>query len=290
MIGALLPGPPYSQFAFDFAIFSDQIVKPDCKFDSGCSLFGLIHRCSGKPRLIRRLRVPLHFAQAGVARDRRDFLHRASSFSQTAGGGLSRASFEEIAPRSSLDRVDVQLMAMIDAARKELARRNWPPVGEQVLMAGLSAAGSFTNRFTLLHPARVLAAAVGSPGGWPIAPVAADQGKTLRYPVGIADVENLIGLQVDLAALRRVRMLFFLGDHDTNDAVGYVDSYSPRDSELIRCLFGETLLKRWRSAKRLYDRAGVRRAQFKVYPGGHEVTSEMRKDILDTFRKAIDAR
>jgi hypothetical protein len=201
---------------------------------------------------------------------------------------LTRASLEEIAPKSSFDRVDLQLMAMIDAARKELEKDH--PVRERVLMAGLSAAGSFTSRFTMLHPERVLAAAVISPGGWPIAPVAADRGKILRYPVGIADVEYLIGLPVDLAALRRVHLLFLLGDADTNDAVGSVDSYSVRDSELISCLFGRTMLERWRSAKRLYDRAGMRHAQFKVYPGGHEVTSKMRKDILDTFREALDAR
>jgi hypothetical protein len=72
-----------------------------------------------------------------------------SSFCELVTGGHfwtlgrhSRASFEGIAPRSSFDRVDLQLMAMIDAARKELALRKWPPVGEQVLMAGLSAAGT----------------------------------------------------------------------------------------------------------------------------------------------------
>jgi hypothetical protein len=204
---------------------------------------------------------------------------------------LTRASFEEISPRSSFARVDLQLMAMIDAARKKMKdlAPDWPPIREQVLMAGLSAAGSFTNRFTILHPARVLAAAVGSPAGWPIAPVVTDQGKTLRYPVGVAEVQDLVGHPVDLAALRHVRLLFFLGDHDTNDAVGIVDNYSPHDSELIKCLFGETLPKRWRSAERLYDRAGMGHVQFKIYPGGHEVTAEMRKDILDTFRKALDA-
>lgn len=202
---------------------------------------------------------------------------------------LTRSSLEEIAPKSSFDRVDLQLMAMIDAARKQLAN-DQDRVRERVLMAGLSAAGSFTSRFTMLHPERVLAAAMVAPGGWPIAPVAIDQGKTLRYPVGIADVQYLVGHPANLAALRRVRLLFLLGDADTNDAVGSIDSYSVQDSQLISCLFGKTMLERWHSAERLYRRAGIRHAQFKVYPGVHEVTSRMRNAVLDTFREALDPR
>jgi hypothetical protein len=84
---------------------------------------------------------------------------------------LTRASLEDLPER--LSRIDQQLIAMIDDAREKLADEGWP-VRRRVLMAGFSAAGQFTNRFTLLHPERVLAAAVGGPGSWPIAPVAAD--------------------------------------------------------------------------------------------------------------------
>lgn len=82
---------------------------------------------------------------------------------------LTRASLKQKA-EPSLKHVDLQLIAMIDAARAELAAKG-QPVQSRVLIAGFSAAGMFTNRFTMLHPKRVLAAAVGLPGGWPIAPV-----------------------------------------------------------------------------------------------------------------------
>jgi NAD(P)-dependent dehydrogenase (short-subunit alcohol dehydrogenase family) len=55
----------------------------------------------------------------------------------------------------------------------------------------------------------VFAAAVGGPDGWPIAPVRADQGEMLPYPVGIADIEDLSGQPVDLDALQRVRISLF---------------------------------------------------------------------------------
>ncbi len=140
---------------------------------------------------------------------RRDLPEVASNHELQA---LTRPSLDEVLPRFA--RVDLQLMAMIDAARVVLAAEN-QPVQLRVLMAGLSAAGSFTNWFTLMHPDRVLAAAVGSPGSWPLAPVAAGEGKQLRYPVGIADLKELSGQALDPAAAIRVHFLFFLGDRDT---------------------------------------------------------------------------
>ncbi len=124
---------------------------------------------------------------------------------------LARASLDEnLGPR--FKRVDLQLIAMIDAAREKLAAElpELPPVRSRVLMTGFSASGAFTNRFDMLHPQRVLAAAAGSPGGWPIAPVRVDQGDHLSYPVGIDDVEVLTGQPIDLAALRDVRFCSYL--------------------------------------------------------------------------------
>ncbi len=220
---------------------------------------------------------------------------------------LTRASLKNsVAPE--FYRVDKQLIAMIDDARAKLASMNRSrnlSVQPSVLMAGFSASGVFTNRFAVLHPKRVLAAAVGAPGGWPIAPVGADQGETLPYPVGIADLgtKELGGEPVDIAALRRVRFLFLLGDADTNDAVACLDSFSETDADQINRLFGglvgrgcgkaaETVVKRWWPAQRLYHAAGLN-ARFRLYPDvRHEdgLTAEMWNDILDTFRKAVTAR
>jgi len=215
---------------------------------------------------------------------------------------LTRASLkQDIEPK--FNRVDKQLIAMIDDARAKLAAMNYP-VQPRVLMAGFSASGVFTNRFAVLHPERVLAAAVGGPGGWPIAPVRADRGKTLPYPVGIADLDNeeLGGQVVDLAALQRVHFLFLLGDGDTNDAVPCRDSFSNTQADLINSLFGtvgrecgkaaETVVKRWWAAQRLYNAAGLN-AQFRLYPAvDHEMgmTPVMWNDVFETFRKALSAR
>jgi len=197
---------------------------------------------------------------------------------------LTRASLTVTTP--AVARVDLQLIAMIDHARALLAKQGHE-VGPRVLVSGFSAAGSFANRFAVLHADRTLAAAVGSPGGWPLAPVAADGRDRLPYPVGIADVMSLVGAPVDLAALRQVRLFFFLGSDDDNDAVVFRDSFSASDEALVMRAFGKTPVARWGAAQRLYQRAGLD-AKFQLYPGAaHQVTPEMRRDIEATFAAAL---
>jgi pimeloyl-ACP methyl ester carboxylesterase len=170
-----------------------------------------------------------------------------------------------------LQRIDLQLEAMIDDAAERLSRQGWM-VGQKVLMMGFSASGMFVNRFTVLHPERVLAAAVGSPGGWPIAPVGEWKGAALRYPIGVADVQELTGATFNRESFRRVPMLFFIGDQDGNDSVPYPDSYDDEDRMLINGLFGGTPVDRWDDAEAIYASIGAD-AEFRSYPGvGHTIT------------------
>ena len=215
---------------------------------------------------------------------------------------LTRASLRKNV-KLKFNRVDKQLIAMIDDARAKLTAMDGPPVQERVLMVGFSASGVFTNRFAVLHPERVLAAAVGGPGGWPLAPVRSDHGVALPYPVGVADLdsEDLGGKPVDLAALKRVRFLFLLGTADTNDSVPCTDSFSDSEARLINRLYGtvgfrcgedaEPVVKRWWPARRLYHAAGLD-AHFRLYPDvRHEMgmTPAMWNDVLDMFRGAPGA-
>ena len=89
-------------------------------------------------------------------------------------------------------RFDLQLVAMIDDARARL-KKDKLKFDKSVLMTGFSASGMFANRFVFLHPDRVKAAAIGSPGGWAIAPVANYKEKTLRYPIGTGDFKYGFG-------------------------------------------------------------------------------------------------
>lgn len=197
---------------------------------------------------------------------------------------LNRATL--LTDKPGLVRIDRQLEAMIDHAAARLAAEGMA-VDHRVLLFGFSASGMFANRFAFLHPERVKAAAIGSPGGWPLAPVSQWQGKTLPYPIGVADVETVAGKPFDAAAVAGVPMFLFMGDQDTNDSVIFRDSYSKSDEELIGELFGKTPVSRWPFAERLY-REALPRAIFKEYRGvGHKVTKQMFADVQAFFAKEL---
>ncbi len=50
-----------------------------------------------------------------------------------------------------LVRIDLQLINMIEDAKSRLLERNIE-LEDKVFLTGFSASGSFTNRFTVLHP------------------------------------------------------------------------------------------------------------------------------------------
>lgn len=181
-------------------------------------------------------------------------------------------------------RFDQQLVAMIDDALERLKKENLK-FDEKVLMTGFSASGMFVNRFAFLHPKRVKAAAIGSPGGWAIAPVANYKEKSLPYPIGVDDFKTVSGEKFDLKTLQKVPLFIFLGDEDENDSVVFRDGYEERDEKLVFELFGKTPVERWEISKTLYEQAKLN-AEFKLYPGvKHTITKEMLEDIMKFLSK-----
>ena len=182
-----------------------------------------------------------------------------------------------------LVRLDLQLLAMVEDARKRLADQGLY-TDEKFFIWGFSASGMFANRMCVLHPERIKAAAIGSPGGWPIAPVASWKGQVLRYPVGVADLQELVGAPFDLATFKTVPLFLFLGDQDTNDSVPCEDSYEPEDCDLVFSLFGETPVQRWPKAEQIYKSVGCN-CTFRLYPGvGHTTPSQIGEDIIQFFK------
>lgn len=187
-----------------------------------------------------------------------------------------------ITGNADLKRLDLQLIAMIETARARL-RSEGVRIRKRVLMYGFSASGMFTNRFTIIHPDRIAAAAFGSPGGWAMAPINSWNGKPLRYPIGTADFEAVTHKKLDRRQLKKTPMFLFMGSLDTNDSVIYRDSYDLEDQDLIFSLFGKTLMARWPITEAIY-RDNLPEATLRLYPGvGHTVTKEMKDDVVAFF-------
>ncbi len=171
--------------------------------------------------------------------------------------------------RVDIKRIDLQLIAMVDHARIKLADEGIQ-TEEKFLIQGFSASGMFANRFTILHPERVKAATIGSPGGWPIFPVATYNGEQLNYPAGIADLESLTAVPFNSTAYNAVPQLIYMGSADNNDSLDFTDGWDEDGAKLIDNLFGTDPLSRWDDAEAIYLKAGAN-VQFLLIDGvGHD--------------------
>jgi predicted esterase len=189
-----------------------------------------------------------------------------------------------ITDKKEYKRFDLQLVAIIDHAREKLEKEKIK-TDKKVFIYGFSASGMFANRFTFLHPERVKAASIGSPGGWAIAPFETYNKKTLPYPIGVGDFKEVSGEKFDLKELQKVPMFIYLGDKDENDSMVYRDGYEESDEKLVFELFGKTPVSRWEISKKLYSDKKLN-ATFKLYPDvAHTNSKEMLADILAFFEK-----
>lgn len=187
--------------------------------------------------------------------------------------------------RTDLRRLDLQLLNMIEHARAVLNHAGIP-THPKILIQGFSASGMFANRFTALHPGRVLAVAAGSPGGWPIAPISVYNNTALPYPIGIADIETLTGEPFDSTAYREVHQLLVMGSRDDNDSVDFRDGWDEDAAAVVDRLFGPDPLSRWSAAEAIYRASGAN-VDFLLIEGvGHD-RRKLQQYTTTFFKKII---
>lgn len=173
-----------------------------------------------------------------------------------------------LATQSGYQRIDLQLIAMIDDARSILSSYEIE-VDPKVFMVGVSASGSFTSRFTMLHPDKVKAASIGAPGFGPIVPVSSWNGQNLPYPEGVSDLNSLVGSSFDSANFQTVPLQVWVGDEDENVDPWWYPS-DPTVARVIAAFGGRHLYSRWPRYEAAYFSV-TSLAQFVVFPEmGHE--------------------
>jgi hypothetical protein len=182
---------------------------------------------------------------------------------------------------------------MIDDARDRLADAPYevPPA---VHVGGFSTNGRFAEMFAMLHPDRVNAVSAGGNGiaVLPLAeltddvPTAGNPGETtLPWPVGIADLPELIGIDFNRDAWLETSQYRYIGADDQDpDAPGqyvhklYKGTGSP--DALIQEVFGSLQVDdRFRTSEAIFEHVGAP-ATFQTYAGvEHRVTRPMIEDI-----------
>jgi len=188
---------------------------------------------------------------------------------------------------SPLKRIDLQLLAMHENALDTLRKRGFN-LTEKFLMVGFSASGSFANRFSLIHPGKLLGIAAGGLNGILMLPEDTLKNQGLVYPVGTADFDSLFKKPFNKQAFKSLPQFLYMGELDDNDAAPYSDAYSEKERQLIYEHLGKTMLPdRWNRCREIYKSNGIN-AVIKTYKNtAHENPEEVKNEIVSFFRAII---
>ncbi len=185
-------------------------------------------------------------------------------------------------PSMELKRLDLQLLAMIRDAKKQLALRDIL-VRDKIFMNGFSASATFTNRFLFIHPEIVEAAAMGGFNGELMLPLKKYENQKLNYPLGVHDFKLLFGNQFDQKTYAKIPQHIYMGALDANDAVQFEDAYSLEERQIINSALGDNVQDRYVKCQGIYVQNNIS-AVFQTYPEvGHWTTSKMNLDTILFF-------
>lgn len=180
-------------------------------------------------------------------------------------------------------RLDLQLIEMINDARNILLSMNIL-VDEKIFMNGFSASATFTNRFSLLHPGKIKALAIGGFNGELMFPQKEINGTKLNYPIGINDFEKLFNHSIELETYQSIPQLIYMGKLDDNDAVQYDDAYSKKERKIINDNIGQHVQERYAKCQEIYRQNNINPI-FKSYENvGHWTTSAVNLDVIKFFQ------
>lgn len=190
---------------------------------------------------------------------------------------------------AELKRLDLQLIAMIKDAQSILAGMAIE-VEPKIFMTGFSASGTFTNRFSILHPEMIKALAIGGFNGKLMLPQKKINKISLNYPIGINDFSQLFGKEFAPDAFAAIPQFIYMGALDDNDAVQFDDAYSTSERKIINKNLGSKVQERFVKGQKIYSENKVN-AIFKTYENiGHGTTGEMNLEISRYFLNQMKAK
>lgn len=190
---------------------------------------------------------------------------------------------------TELKRIDLQLLEMIADAKVVLTAMNIE-VDTKIFMSGFSASGTFTNRFSFIHPQLIKALAIGGFNGELMLPQHELNGIKLNYPLGTNDFKKLFGKNVNMDTYKAIPQYIYMGQLDDNDAVQFDDAYTEKERNIINHNIGRNVQERYLACQKLYQANNIN-PTFKTYENvGHWTTSTMNLDVIKFFLKQMQEK
>jgi hypothetical protein len=191
-----------------------------------------------------------------------------------------------------LERVDQQLLAMVDDAQARLAEHGIS-VPEKVILNGFSSQAAFVNRFAALHPDRICSVSAGGINGLAILPkttitVRGFGERPMNYPVGVANIEALTGASFNREAFCELDQFIYIGSEDDKDALLYPDAWTDPELRGIAIhTYGEDIHEeRFPHCKNVYEEAGVN-AVFRIYDEVGHTPDPALDDIVEFHERSL---
>lgn len=193
-----------------------------------------------------------------------------------------------------LERIDRQLLQMVTDAQRRLSEEEIQ-TRDRFIMNGFSASAKFANRFSALHPEKLISVSAGGLDGTMIlpkeeaaVPIHWRDTVELEYPVGTANTEELTGKPFDLDAFRDVHQFLYLGEDDDSDALLYPDAWTePEIRGIAVGVYGEDVHEeRFPYCKQVYEDVGAAAVFRKYEETGHSPKPAI-DDIIEFHERTL---
>jgi poly(3-hydroxybutyrate) depolymerase len=174
-------------------------------------------------------------------------------------------------------RYDHVLLAMVDEAGERLGR-----VFADFMLFGFSGGGHFVHRFFYLHPQRLSAVSIGSPGAVTLIDDRRD------YWVGTRDLEQRFGIAIDLPAMRKVAVQLVVGAADIET---WEINYQPGNRNFMDGIndTGRTRIERNTALRQNFEAHGITVRQDIIPNVPHDGTKVLSR-VQDFFLDVLAAR
>lgn len=195
---------------------------------------------------------------------------------------------------TDLERIDRQLLRMTEHARQTVLADH--QMHDQLLFWGNSSPGQAAEHMAVMHPEEILAFAAAGINGVVTLPLERLGRHTLKYPIGVADLESITGRPFDAEAFDAVNKFYILGAHDTHKRLKFHVPgelpgawADPEIYETAKAVYGFDMdvdsLPRCHIA---FEKTGIS-GQFRIYPEmTHYPTTPAAPDVLEFLRRSIE--